>query len=197
MSMFSRQRAGVDEMLPEHLVEDVVDERALAGTRRSGDGDKLAQWDRDVDRLPDCSRARPGSPAPCRCHFDGSVGVRIERLPDRNCPAGDVLHFDDVVDVTLHDDLAAVHSRSGAHFDDVIGGANGVFVVFDDNHGVADVAKALKRRNRLGVVLRMQADARLVEHVEHAHQTESELGRQPNPLRLTTESVPERRLKLR
>jgi hypothetical protein len=52
----------------------------------------------------------------------------------------------------------------------VIGGANRVFVVLDDDHGVADVAKPLDGRDHLDVVFRVQPDARLVQHVQHAHQ---------------------------
>jgi hypothetical protein len=61
-----------------------------------------------------------------------------------------------------------VHARAWPHLDDVIGGANRVLVVLDDDDRVADVAEPLQRRDHLDVVFRVQADARLVEHVEHA-----------------------------
>ena len=89
-----------------------------------------------------------------------------------------------VVERALHDDPAAVHAGARPHLDEVVGGANGVLVVLDDDHRVADVAQALERRDHLHVVLRVQADARLVEHVEHAHQPRADLRRQPDPLRL-------------
>ena len=94
------------------------------------------------------------------------------------------LALEHVVDRALHDDASAVHAGARPHLDDVIGGANRVLVVLDDDHGVADVAQALERRDHLDVVLRMQADARLVEHVEHAHQPRADLRRQPDALRL-------------
>ena len=65
----------------------------------------------------------------------------------------------------------------------MIGGADGVLVVLDDDDGIADVAQALERGDHLDVVLRMQADARLVEHVEHSHQPRPDLRGQPDPLR--------------
>ena len=77
-----------------------------------------------------------------------------------------------------------MHAWSWPHLDDVIGGADRVFVVLDDDDGVADVAQALERRDHLRVVLRVQADARLVEDVEHAHQAGADLRRQPDALRL-------------
>ena len=65
----------------------------------------------------------------------------------------------------------------------MIGGADRVLVVLDDDHRVADVAEALERRDHLGVVLRVQADARLVEDVEHAHQAGTDLRRETDALR--------------
>jgi hypothetical protein len=75
-------------------------------------------------------------------------------------------------------------ARPRPHLDDVIGGANRVFVVLDDDHGVADVAQPLDRRDHLDVVFGMQPDAGLVEDVEHPHQARSDLRRQPDALRL-------------
>ena len=109
---------------------------------------------------------------------------RSTRLPERNCPVGDALHVEHVVERALHDDLAAVDAGPGPHLDDVVGGADRVLVVLDDDDGVADVAQALERRDHLDVVLRVQADARLVEHVEHAHQARADLRRQADALRL-------------
>ena len=49
--VLARQRAGVFELLPERLVENVVDERALAGSRGAGDCHQLAERDGHVDAL--------------------------------------------------------------------------------------------------------------------------------------------------
>jgi hypothetical protein len=38
------------------------------------------------------------------------------------------------------DDLAAVHACRGAYVNHVVGAANRLFVVFDDEHSVAEVA---------------------------------------------------------
>ena len=116
--------------------------------------------------------------------FRRCFGVAIDRLPERNCPVGDALHVEHVVERPLHHDAAAVHARARAHLDEVVGGADRVLVVLDDDDGVADVAQALERRDHLDVVLRVQADARLVEHVEHPHQPRADLRGQPDALRL-------------
>ena len=99
-------------------------------------------------------------------------------------PGGRRLARQHVVDDTLHHHLAAMHARAGPHLHDVVGGANGVLVMLHHDHRVADVAQALQRRDHLHVVLRVQADARLVEHVEHAHQARTDLRGQAYALRL-------------
>ena len=89
-----------------------------------------------------------------------------------------------IVKRPLDDDPAPVNARPGSHLHHVVRGADRVLVVLDHDDRVADVAKALERRDHLDVVLRVQADARLVEHVEHAHQAGADLRRQADALRL-------------
>ena len=45
----------------------------------------------------------------------------------------------------LRHDLAAVHAGARADVEHRVGGADGFFVVFDDEHGVAEVAQVLER----------------------------------------------------
>ena len=55
--------------------------------------------------------------------------------------------------------------------------------MLDHQHGVAQIAQALKRGEQLLVVTRVQADARLVENVQHAHQPRADLRGQADALR--------------
>ena len=66
----------------------------------------------------------------------------------------------------------------------MVGGADGVFVVLDDNDGVAEVAQVAQRFDELFVVGLVQADARFVEHVEHAGESGAELGGEADALAL-------------
>ena len=84
----------------------------------------------------------------------------------------------------LGDDVAAVHAGARAHVDDVVGGEDGVAVVLDDEHRVAEIAQPLQRLEQARVVALVQADRRLVEDVEHADQARADLRRQPDALRL-------------
>ena len=84
----------------------------------------------------------------------------------------------------LGDQIPARVARAGAEVHHVVGAANGFFVVLDDEHGVAQVAQFFERGDQAIVVARVQADGRLVQHVEHAAQLRADLRRQANALRL-------------
>ncbi len=81
-------------------------------------------------------------------------------------------------------DLAAVDARAGTDVDDPVGGADGVLVVLDDDERVAEVAQLDQRLDEAPVVALMQADGRLVQHVEHPREPRADLRRQADALRL-------------
>ncbi len=68
-----------------------------------------------------------------------------------------------------------MNAGAGADVEHIVGGADGVLVVFDDDHGVAEVAQALEGFQKARIVALVQADRRLVEHVEHAGQAGADL----------------------
>ena len=68
--------------------------------------------------------------------------------------------------------------------DEIIGRADGVFVVLDDDDGVAEVAQFAQRGQQPLVVALVQADARLVEDVEDAGELRADLRGEPDALRL-------------
>ncbi len=68
----------------------------------------------------------------------------------------------------LRDDLPAVLPGSGAHVDHVICRQNGIGIVLDDDHAVAEVAQMLERLQQPVVVALVESDRRLVEHIHHA-----------------------------
>ena len=106
------------------------------------------------------------------------------RLPDRYWPVIDVRVLEQPLDRAGVDDLAAVLPGARADVDDVVGHLDGVLVVLDHEHGVAEVAQAHQRLDEPLVVALVQADRRLVEHVEHADQAAADLRGQPDALGL-------------
>ena len=80
--------------------------------------------------------------------------------------------------------FASAHARAGAEVEEVIRLAHGVLVVLDHDHGIPDVTQMPERVEQTIVVALVQADARFVEDVEHAHETRANLGGEPDTLRL-------------
>ena len=78
---------------------------------------------------------------------------------------------------------AAVLAGAEAHVDEVIGHGNHVGVVLDDDHGVALIAQLPQDGDQPLVVARVQADRRLVEHVQRADQRRAERRREVDALR--------------
>ena len=73
-----------------------------------------------------------------------------------------------------------------ANVDDVVGVANGFFVVLNHHQGVALVAQGLEGLEQNLVVARMQANGGFVEHVANALQLAAQLGRQTDALGFAT-----------
>ena len=113
-----------------------------------------------------------------------TAGVGISRRPDRYSPVSESGWVEQVLDRAGVHDLAAVLARAGADVDDPVGGGDGVLVVLDDDERVAEVAQPGQGLDEPVVVALVQADARLVEHVEDADEAGADLGGQPDALRL-------------
>ena len=90
----------------------------------------------------------------------------------------------DVVGRALRDDLAAMDAGAGADVEHEVGDADRVLVVLDDDHGVAEVAQPLQRFEQPRIVALVQADGRLVEHVEHAGEAGADLRGEADALAL-------------
>ncbi len=64
----------------------------------------------------------------------------------------------------------------------MVGMQDGVFVMLDHEHRIAEVAQVLQRVEQPRVVALMQADGRLVQHVKHARQPRADLRGEPDAL---------------
>ena len=89
-----------------------------------------------------------------------------------------------VVDRPLGDDLAPLDPRPRPEVDEVVGRAHRVLVVLDDDHGVAQPGQPAEGQQQPVVVARVQADRRLVQDIQHAHQPRADLAGQADPLGL-------------
>ncbi len=180
----ARHGAGAVQLLRERGVEDVVDQRRLAGPADTGHRHEAAQRERHVDGLQVVLAGADDGQLP-------ALGARPayqrggDRLAARQVGAGQrVGAVEQVLDRAGHDDLAAVLTGARADVDDPVGGADGVLVVLDDDERVAEVAQPGQGLDQPAVVALVQADRRLVQDVEDADQAGADLGGQPDALRL-------------
>ncbi len=98
----------------------------------------------------------------------------------RGCrAAGDLLRR------ALRDDLTTTLASPGAEVHHVVRGADRLLVMLDHEDRVAGVAQMLQRLEKLSLVAVVQADARLVEDVQHVHEAAADLARKSDPLRLS------------
>ena len=64
------------------------------------------------------------------------------------------------------DDVTALYACSGTEVYDVIRCADGLFVMFDDNDRIADIAHAAERIQQFAVVPLVQADAGFIQNID-------------------------------
>jgi hypothetical protein len=68
----------------------------------------------------------------------------------------------------------------------IVGRANGLLIVLHHQHRVAEITKLSERGEQAPVVALVQANGRLVEHVQHPGQLRSDLRGQADPLSFST-----------
>ncbi len=147
-----------------------------------GDRDELADRELDVDVL---QVVLGGAAHPERAEVLGAaIRHRDRPLPRQELPGDRLRVLLNLGSGALGDDVPAVLAGARAHVDQVVGRAHHLLVVLDHEHGVAEVAQPLERRDQLRVVPLVEPDRRLVEDVEHADELRADLRREPQPLRL-------------
>jgi hypothetical protein len=80
--------------------------------------------------------------------------------------------------------MTAMNPGAGADIDHVIGPADRVLVMLDDEHRVAEVAQVDEGLEQPLIVALMEPDRRLVQHIEHPGQSRADLRGEPDPLAL-------------
>jgi hypothetical protein len=82
----------------------------------------------------------------------------------------------------LCDDGTAETACAGAEVEDIVGVADGVFVVLDDEDGVAEVAQFFESLNEATIIALVKTDGGLVEHVKDAAQAGADLSSEADAL---------------
>ncbi len=170
------------ERLLQGAVENLVHDGGLAGAGDAGDAAEHAEGDFEVDaaQVVDARafQAQHFAAGFAAMSWDGDGDATGEIL------AGDGVGVGlDFGDGARGQQRAAELARAGAEVEQVVGGADDVGVVLDDEDGVAEVAEVVHDADELGGVARVQADGGLVQHVERADQARTERRGELNALR--------------
>ena len=93
-----------------------------------------------------------------------------------------VLTAQDLGKRSLSHQLTPARPGPGADVENVVGGADRVLIVLNDDHGIPKIAKVAEGLDEAVVVALVQADAWLVEDIQHPRKTRADLGGQPDAL---------------
>ena len=165
----------------QRAIENVIDQRGFARTRDAGHHRHDAERKSHVEILEIVFfRAENGERRAVRL---AALGTHLNLHSAGDVSAGERVRLaHDFLGRAMRDQISAMASGAGAEVDHVIRAANGFFVVLDHQHGVAQIAQIFQRGQQPAIVAMMQADGRLVQHIEHAAQLRANLRRQPNAL---------------
>ena len=83
-----------------------------------------------------------------------------------------------------------MNSGTGSHIEDMIGGENGIGVMFDDNDAVAQISQFQQGIDQFLVVSLVQADTWFIKDIENSGQPRADLRGKANSLRLSTGECP-------
>ena len=73
-------------------------------------------------------------------------------------------------------------TRAGANVKDIIRFKHHLFIVFNHQNGVAQIAEIFERVDQFNVVALMETNARFIHNIQNPNQLSTNLGRQTNPL---------------
>ncbi len=150
-----------------------MDEGGLAGAGDAGDGDEQTEGDFDVEAAEVVSLSAaenklfPARRAAARGYGDGdfagevTAGKRVGVGFDFCQGAGG-------------EELAAELASAGAEVEEIVGGAEDVGIMLDDDDGVAEVAEIFEDADEANGVAGVEADGWLVEDIERADELRAE-----------------------
>ena len=147
-------------------------QRRLARARNARHRDKTAARDIDFERLDGMDGIGCHADVALVEHFLVShLRTQALRLGAQKRRDATALRLLDLVHRTSGDHIAAACSGNGAHLDQIVGFRQHARVVVDNNHGVAVIHQITHHAHQAVDIGRMQADRRLVQHIEHARRS--------------------------
>src|SRR5207302_1796290 len=131
------------EMPRQSTMQNVLDERGLSRSRYARDRDEYAERNVDVE-TPEIVLPRP---------FDAQHATLVARaarawhryrlVPGEIAPGERARHADNLRHRPLGDHVPTVFARARTEIDDVVGRANGLLVVLDNDDGISEISELL------------------------------------------------------
>ena len=171
-ALHAAKRAGTGFRAVQHLrqvlVKDFVHQAGFARPRHARHAAKAAQRHFHVNVLEIMLlRAADGQEA---LRLTAHVG-NLDAFFARQVLPGDAVRIAlDILHRAFRDDVAAVDARARPDVHNPVRRVHRVLVVLDDNQRVAQVAHFFQGVNELHVVALMQANRRLIQNIQHAHE---------------------------
>src|SRR5262249_25746712 len=169
------------EFLRQRTIKNVVDQSGFAGTGYTTNNRHYSERKRDVQIL-EIVLARPHdadrgsiclSPLGQHCDLRASRDVSAsERFGNTN----------DFLRRAVRNQLSAVAAGTRTEINHVVGAANGLFIVLNDQNCISKISQLGERFEQAMVVTMVQSDGGLVEHIKNAAQLRSNLRSQPDAL---------------
>src|SRR6056300_995814 len=95
-----------------------------------------------------------------------------------------------MVGCAVADHLSAVYARPWSDIEYIIGLSYRLFVVFDDDNGVALIAQVFQCGQQTIIIALMQPDRWFIQHIKNTGQARSDLAGQSDPLAFAARQCP-------
>ena len=176
---------GAVELVRQRGVQNVVDEGGLTRSGHTGHRGEHAQREGDGHVLEVVFAGATHGQLAFLVH-GAAGGGHLNAAAASHVVAGNGLGIlQQLLKATGVHDFTTVLAGAGSYVHDPVGFAHGVFVVLNHNKRVAHVAQLGQGFDEAAVIALVQTDGGLVEHIEHADQTGTDLGCEADALRLT------------
>ena len=168
----------------ERFVQNIMDQRGFARPADSRNDNERAERNHHIQILK-IVQVRAVQPQEFSCRLVPDVWHRNAQFPAEVAPRQRFMFRQHRLIRTSEEQLPAEFPRSRSKIDDAIRRSNRVLVVFDDEHGVPQVAQRFQDINQPLRVTRMKTDRRLIQHVQRTDQMRTKRCRKLNALRFS------------
>ena len=165
---FAGRLFGAVNYLRQFFGKNIVDQGTFTAAGNSGNADKFAKWNLDIDVLQ-IVLPRAFNHQRCTIAFASFRGHWNLFRAAQVLPGERLFAVHDILHRTGGNHPAAVLAGTRPHVDNIIGGAHHALVMFDHQYSVADVPKPFQRLDQPVAVGQMQTHGRFIADIENTH----------------------------